>query len=257
MVRVTTWIMVAMLAGVGLAAGAAGDDSVLAGTRWKLDVLGADAKPAKPVPTLDFGDAGRVSGSDGCNLFHGDYKSTGNTIRFGPQLAGTLMACPDAIEAQARAYREALHHAARFQRDATHLQLEDADGHLLLRFIAAAVSPVGSKWEVVSYNNGKQAVVSVAIGSSITAEFGQDGRVTGTAGCNRYRASYALEGSDIQIGLPQVTRRVCAEPPDVMRQETLFLAALQTAAKFEIRGDRLELRTASGSLAVGLNQLGN
>jgi hypothetical protein len=42
---------------------------------------------------------------------------------------------------------------------------------------------------VTGYNNGKQAVVSVVIGSELTADFKADGNLGGSAGCNSYFAS--------------------------------------------------------------------
>src|SRR3712207_8881650 len=41
-----------------------------------------------------------------------------------------------------------------------------------------------------SYNNGRGGVVSVLPEPPLTATFGEDGVVTGNAGCNLYRATY-------------------------------------------------------------------
>jgi heat shock protein HslJ len=43
---------------------------------------------------------------------------------------------------------------------------------------------------------------------------------------------------------------MCSEPEGIMEQETEYLAALETAATYNIEGERLQLRTAEGSLAA-------
>ena len=108
---------------------------------------------------------------------------------------------------------------------------------------------VGTNWEVTGYNNGKEAVVSVIEGTSITAVFGEDGNMSGNASCNTYNVPYEVDGSSITIGVGMSTMMAC--PGDgVMEQETAYLAAITTAATFSIQGDILELRTADGALAV-------
>ena len=106
----------------------------------------------------------------------------------------------------------------------------------------------GTSWIVTGYNNGKQAVVSVMAGTELTANFGADGQLSGSAGCNNYTASYQTDGSKISIGPAATTQKACEQA--VMDQETQYLAALATAATYRIDGSKLELRTADGALAV-------
>jgi heat shock protein HslJ len=108
----------------------------------------------------------------------------------------------------------------------------------------------GTSWEVTGYNNGKQAVVSVTLGTTLTAEFGAGGTLSGNAGCNDYTASYKTEGKKISIGPAATTRKMCAEPPNIMEQEMQYLQALSTAATYRIDGSNMELRTADGALAA-------
>jgi len=81
----------------------------------------------------------------------------------------------------------------------------------------------GSSWQVTAYNNGKQAVVSVITGTRITARFGGDGRLTGSAGCNQYFAEYLVDNGPMAIGPPGATRRFCADPEGMLDQETGWL----------------------------------
>jgi heat shock protein HslJ len=71
--------------------------------------------------------------------------------------------------------------------------------------------------------------------------------VTGSAGCNNYFASYETEGETLAVGPAGSTRKMCAEPEGIMDQETAFLAALGSAATYEIKGDRLQVWDADGS----------
>ena len=74
--------------------------------------------------------------------------------------------------------------------------------------------------------------------------------MTGSAGCNDYFAAYKTEGDNISIGPIGSTRKICAEPEGIMEQEQQYLAALETAATYSLRGDTLDLRTAEGARAV-------
>jgi heat shock protein HslJ len=118
-------------------------------------------------------------------------------------------------------------------------------------FIAQNTDLAGTSWQVLSYNNGRQAVVSVINGTTLTANFGQDGQLSGNASCNNYTAEYTTDGKgSITIGTIGVTMMMCVEPEGVMEQEQQYLAALTTAATYRIDGDKLELRTADGALAA-------
>ena len=110
----------------------------------------------------------------------------------------------------------------------------------------------GSSWHVVAYNNGRQAVVSVLDGTHITVHFGEDGRITGSAGCNQYFATYETADASMTIGQPGSTRRFCAEPEGIMEQDAGFLEALRSVATFRLDADRLDLRTADGAMAMSL-----
>jgi heat shock protein HslJ len=109
------------------------------------------------------------------------------------------------------------------------------------------ISLEGTTWEVISYNNGKGGVVSVITGTEISAEFGEDGQLSGSACCNNYTASYKVVGKEIQIGPAAATRKFCAEPEGMMEQEAAYLAGLETAARFEIENDRMDMYTEEGS----------
>jgi len=231
------------------AGGEAGQGS-LVDTAWVVDQFGEESGSALQALTLDFAGTNRVSGHDGCNAFSGNVSVGETSIQIGDKLIGTMMACPDDVEARARAYRDALMQSTRYRIQDKQLQLIDRAGNVLVSLIPAEVSLAGSSWDAISYNNGKQAVVSLVTGTKITARFGEDGRITGHVGCNGYFASYKVTGQRMAIGPPASTRRVCAEPEGVMEQEFLYLKALATAMQYRISGSRLELRNSQGSVAA-------
>ena len=109
----------------------------------------------------------------------------------------------------------------------------------------------GTRWEVVQYNNGRGAVTTLIADTRMTTEFGTDGQVTGSAGCNTYFGSYTVSSSsDIAIGALGTTSLMCAEPEGVMEQETEFIAALQSATTYRIDGNSLELRSGDQIAAI-------
>lgn len=91
-------------------------------------------------------------------------------------------------------------------------------------------------------------------GTELTVAFGADGRVTGSAGCNTFMGGYKQEDGTITIGPLASTRKLCAEPAGVMEQEAQFLAALESAATYQLDGDMLHLRTADDALAVTMRR---
>lgn len=254
-IMLVSWVLCACTSLQGLEPkGTGAVTGSLAGSRWVLQQLGNEAVPAAPIATLDFSADGRINGSDGCNRYGGSVAVDASTIRVGRDVAGTLMACPSEIEARARAYRDALREAVRFSVDGGRLSLQDKSGQTLAVLSSADLSLVGVQWDVLAYNNGQQAVTSLIRDTRISASFGNDGRVTGHAGCNRYFAPYTLAGERLTIGSAGATRMACAEPAGLMQQEALFLAALATVSTWRIDGDRLELRTAQDALALSLRR---
>ena len=225
---------------------ATGTDT-LAETSWMLTTLNGQPALKDTTVTLNFV-AGKVTGSDGCNVYNTSYTADGANVKFNQPIATTMMACPEPIMTQASAYLQALGQAATYKTDGKQLALSDAGGKELATFAAQSSDLGGTSWLVTGYNNGKQAVVSVQLGTEITANFSVDGQLTGLAGCNDYTAAYETSGKNIKIGPAATTRKACEQA--VMDQETQYLAALNTAATYRIDGNKLELRTADGALAA-------
>ena len=226
----------------------------LTGSMWSVSTFMDQALVPGSGITIEFTSDGKVSGSSGCNLYAGVYKTDGNSIVISSPMASTMMACSQEIMDQESAYLKALGDARTFTATKDQLTLKDASGKNLAVYEVQSQDLAGSSWEVTGYNNGKQAVTSVLAGSTITAEFGKDGVLSGKGGCNDYSGPYVVTGNKIKIGPLVSTRMACAEPAGVMEQETQYLAALESAATYKIEGNALELRTADGALAADFSK---
>jgi heat shock protein HslJ len=225
----------------------------LAGTQWVLSTLNGNAPVDGAQVTLNFGEDGRATGSDGCNRFFGPYTIEKDALTFGPT-AGTLMTCPPALMAQSRDFARALGATKTFALQGGALVLMDDAGAALAIFTALNTELAGTEWNVISYNNGRQAVVSLIRDTAITLAFSDDGRVTGNAGCNNFMGSFTQSKSTINFSPLASTRKLCPAPEGVMTQETLFLKALESAATWRMDGDQLELRAKDNALAVSLRR---
>jgi heat shock protein HslJ len=119
------------------------------------------------------------------------------------------------------------------------------DSDPALTFAAAPAPRLdGVTWEVTGFNNGRHAVVSPLNGTALTLAF-QGGSVSGSGGCNTFRAPYKRDGGSLTIGPVAATRKVC-DGKGVMQQEREFLAALESTTTWAIDRDLLDLHRADG-----------
>ncbi|MFZ1643316.1 MAG: META domain-containing protein [Candidatus Contendobacter sp.] len=230
------------------------DKAALEGATWRLtQVVHADgqlhAVPDSVEATAIFA-SGSVSGSGGCNRYTTSYTVADGKLTIG-MAASTMMACPEPQTAVEQPFMAALAATRAYQIEDGQLSLLDAGGQKIATFKAwQPVALKGVTWRATVYNNGRAAAVSLIDGSEITATFGTDGVLSGSAGCNHYRAAYVTQGSSITIQAPAATRKTCPRPDGVMRQESEYLKALTTAATYAIQGRQLELRTAEDALVA-------
>jgi len=245
---VTASLVSGLLFSALIARGATPD---LSGTAWVLSSLPRRSLVAGSSVTMRFG-GGRVQGTDGCNRYSAPYTATDTALQIDPAAASTRMACSPPLMEQAEAFMRALTQARAYRIRSGELQLLTATGTVLASFAPQPQALAGTSWRVTGYNNGREAVVSVIAGTSVTMAFSADGRVSGSAGCNRYTATYTSEGPRLTFGAAAATRRMCAQPDGVMKQEQEFLKALETVSSARLEGDRLDLGAASGQLAATL-----
>ena len=221
----------------------------LDGTRWNVVELDGEPVQTPAEGTLDFAD-GRVTGKAFCNGFGGSYELDGTALTFG-ELVQTLMAClePEGVMDLETAYMAALNSARSYRIDAGRLVLLNAEGsELVVLSPAESATLEGTLWQLTGYRDG-DGVRSLVLDTEITATF-EDGSVSGAAGCNRYTASYTLEGEGLSVGPAASTRMACMEPAGVMEQESAYLAALSAAASYAVERTRLTVYDTGGAMLL-------
>jgi heat shock protein HslJ len=198
--------------------------------------------------TAVFGEDGALTGSAGCNNYTASYELEGSSITVtAPATTRKMCGEPAGVMEQEAAYLQALQLAASYAVTGEVLEITDANGSRLLSYAAAQPASLsGVTWSALTYNNGQGGLVSVLNGTSITALFGEDGSLSGSAGCNEYTASYAIDGEMLSIGPAATTRMMCAEPEGIMEQETAYLVAIQNAATYKTDEKTLELVNPEG-----------
>ena len=251
-------VALVLASGLPAAAGATpAAASAIEGPVWRLTRLrGLDEKALAALPdgaTVRFVQ-GQVQGFGGCNRLAGSYTIDGDRLTVGP-LAGTMMACPEPAMAVESAFSKALTGTLHFRIDDGNLMLTPESGSEPALVFAAAPPPrlEGVAWQVTGYNNGRHAVVSPLVGSTLTLTF-DGGVIVGNAGCNSFRAAYTQDGDRLTVGPPAATRKMCKA--DVMEQEQQFLAAIQSATTWAIDGRMLDLHRADGERVLNAQPAG-
>ena len=230
-----------------------GTEPGLSGTGWTLTGYFQNGTPGL-VPTttkvtMDFGNEGQITGSAGCNHYFASYELKGTAISIG-QAGSTVMYCSDpGVMDQENAFLTLLGQARSITVEGDWLTLSDAKGTTILTFTKtvppAQETLVGTNWKLESFHTA-DSVSSVIAGTTINAVFGEDGKVSGSAGCNRYFATYNMTGSSLSTGTVGSTKMYCGEP-GVMVQENKYLALLGKVKTFTIEGGRLSLKDEKGT----------
>ncbi|MFA7198086.1 MAG: META domain-containing protein [Methanoculleus sp.] len=230
-------------------------DLPLTGTDWVLETYNANNTVSSVIAgttvTVTFAPDGNVTGNAGCNHYGGQYSLDGGNLAIS-SLFSTLMYCetPGVME-QESAYLTLLANVTSFRVEGDRLTLTDADGTDLLFFVQAPEVPpaplVGTEWMLESYSSSNESVSSVIAGTTVTATFSPEGKVTGNAGCNSYGADYVLDGAKMTISPPISTKMYCGEPEGVMAQENTYLNLLPSVSSYRVEGNRLVLSDATGA----------
>jgi heat shock protein HslJ len=79
----------------------------------------------------------------------------------------------------------------------------------------------------------------------------EDGRASGSDGCNRYSMPFVVKGGRLDLSGPAMsTEMACA--PEVMKRAAAYVAALQGSTGYRIRDGQLELLGDDGSVRLTL-----
>lgn len=215
----------------------AADPAELAGTHWRLATYNGEPPELRRPITLLLGES-RFWGQSECRSYVGSYQATEDDIVF-PAVSMLGEPCAD----------EQL-----FLPESGDYQLQD--GQLIVtgaRGDVTGYEPVGSEdagslagaeWRLLAFigpDETPAAVQEPLPESAITAAFGDDGRLSGSAGCNSYSAAYESTENRLQITNPGLTRMFCAQPEGVMAQETQYTTWITEVTRFQVGGGLLWL----------------
>ena len=106
----------------------------------------------------------------------------------------------------------------------------------------------GTEWRLVSFGPAG-AEASLVAGTTVTLKFGEDGRASGSTGCNSYGGTYQVRGDNISFGRLISTRRACLDQ-NANQQEQRFLSALEAANRFRLSSNRLTILSDRGRNAL-------
>jgi heat shock protein HslJ len=101
----------------------------------------------------------------------------------------------------------------------------------------------GTRWVITSIDGREPS------GPALTADFSNDGRVSGDAGCNSYSGPYIQNGRTVQFGELLSTRRACVDESR-QRQETRLLNILQGSTTLQLSRSRLTVRSERGTIVL-------
>jgi putative lipoprotein len=115
--------------------------------------------------------------------------------------------------------------------------------------VTAESSLVGPRWRLVELE-GEPAIAGGGPREPhlIFSQSDSVDRVGGATGCNVMGGTYETDANSIRFSQLFSTKMACVED-DRMRQEARFVKALESADRYAISGDTLELRAGTDVLA--------
>ncbi|MEO6208113.1 MAG: META domain-containing protein [Candidatus Limnocylindrales bacterium] len=208
----------------------------LGGTSWTVVAVGGTPTLADARPTMAFALEGVVSGTDGCNLYSGQFRTDGDVISVG-ELAGTLIGCEPIVDAQAQAFTLALRGAASWRLAETGSLEIRGQGDLIAEPAASALEPTGTVGSDLAGTSWALADLggTTLVDTIPTIDFDGDGTVSGSTGCNTFNGTYTLAGATLAFGPLATTKIGCADP--TMFVESAFLAGLGTVTGWSVDAD--------------------
>jgi heat shock protein HslJ len=103
------------------------------------------------------------------------------------------------------------------------------------------VSPIeGPMWVLDQKASNLEVIAPEYV---VTATF-DNGKLTGSSGCNRYNTTYTVRGTLLRVS-PNISSTLIACNQDASNVESSYIARLPTARSFSVNGSRLIIRTST------------
>lgn len=234
--------------GCGSSSAGKQDPKALEGVEWLLTGSSVSSTDLGAAGITASFDGARIGGFSGVNTYGGSYTADADGKLELGQIGSTLMAGPEPAMAAETAYLALLQACDGYRiEDGTLTLTEDTNERLVFETQKAAQIP-GTSWTVTAYNNGTGGVESVALDSTLSIEFSDDGKISGSSGVNTYNGPYRVVEAAIMIG-PLATTKM-AGPDDLMKQEAAFLKALESCASWSVTRGQLEMRDGGSATQI-------
>ena len=105
-----------------------------------------------------------------------------------------------------------------------------------LIIISANAQTLKGNWKLVEAEmNGEKVIFKKEIKTNLS--FGEENRMFGNSGCNRYSTVYILEGREIDFQPIISTKMACGG--EAMKQENIFFGVIDKVEKYKIKGNYL------------------
>ncbi len=238
------------------------DPNDLIGTSWRLVLWDGNSPIERSTITLVFHDENRISGFAGCEGYVASYEASGDDIGF-PVFAmmGPYEHCSEALIIQDSEYTTSLGQTSHYRLGEEQLELLTVRGETLVFEPLpedANASLEGIIWTLTSFIEAKTAegmTTPVLLPRDLVAETEitmtfEDSAVSGSAGCNTYRATYAADDVSLTVDTLAITEMACLDPAGAMDQEQRYTSLLKDVTIYRIYGNQLWLETGDGHALV-------
>ncbi|MFC7447414.1 META domain-containing protein [Rhodococcus daqingensis] len=205
-----------------------------------------------PIPgggplTVEFAQPDRISMTAGCNRGNSTVDLSDGKMVTGP-IATTMMACVGDT-AGADEWMTSLFEAGpawTLTGETLTLTTGDTAVTLVDKKVATPDRPItGTTWVVDQLIGPTAVTTSVALETAApNLLIGEDGSVTGSAGCNRITGTAQVAGDKVTFGPLATTRMACE--PEVAEVERAVLNVLNGETTFTVDADRARVMQADG-----------
>ncbi len=190
-----------------------------------------------------------ISGFSGVNHFNGSVTIDGNKMTVESPFAVTMMMGADEAQKVEDSFLRTVQGGGTLSvketTEGTMLTIKNTKNGTELQFIQTILE--NTTWNISMYNVGTAVTTVPASVEGVTLGFSEDGKVFGTTGANQLMGTYEYtDTGDLKLSALGITR-MAAKNQEVRDFETALVQLLSEVSSFDISGNTLTLRNASGA----------